>query len=177
MESCPNSHGELVYHISEVKYNKDSVAVDKYNLCLQCGMKKFPQIGLPPLIIQNTKSKPEKCCPKCKQTAEDIKKEAKLGCPFCYEFFSDSLEAVLINCHDLDNRTSIDHKGKQPKYKNAEKIKCAQSENSEETIKDIKGQIISLQNKIKKAIEIENYEVAAVLTSKIKELQDKLSTL
>ena len=173
IQSCPDSHGKQILHITEIKEND----IKYFHLCLVCALEKFPdafkdaegvakkQINLAKKIL-DAKKTINKTCPKCSHTLSDIKKEAKLGCPMCYEIFSEPLEQILKNCHDGESS----HKGKQPKNAKSEKL-------SIEIIEDLKSQISNYEKKMKNAVEVENYEVAGILKNKIQELKDKLAAL
>lgn len=54
---------------------------------------------------------------------------------------------------------------------------CFLGQNLVSTKEDIEDQIRLLQDKMKKAIEVENYEIAGVLKKKIEELKNKLNHL
>lgn len=103
-------------------------------------------------------------CPKCGTSSADIKNEGKLGCPYCYNHFAESLEKTLKICHD----GSTKHKGKIPK--------CLQAFQNK-THEDIQAEIAKLKSKIEAAVKVENYEIAGMLKSKIQQLQYVLSTL
>lgn len=182
IQSCPDSHGKQILHITEIQEND----IKYFHLCLVCGLEKFPdafkdaegvakkQINLAKKIILNAKKIVNKTCPKCNHTLSDIKKEAKLGCPMCYEIFSEPLEQILKNCHDGESS----HKGKQPKNAKSEKLSIEDlPPDPIEIIEDLKSQISNYEKKMKNAIEVENYEVAGILKNKIQELKDKLAAL
>lgn len=105
-------------------------------------------------------------CPKCKSTHKDIYKNSKLGCPECYEYYSSIVQILLMKCQD-ENK----HVGKIPSkfIEQQEKIQL-----EKELSLDIKDQIANLKNKMKNAIDVENYEIAGVLKIKIEELQQQL---
>ena len=111
---------------------------------------------------ENQKSLSKKACPKCGLTSKDFSKEGKLGCAFCYEYFYTKLLDILESCHDGRNQ----HYGKIPINHKKEKI---------EYQKNIEEEILNLEQKMKNAISVENYEIAGILKQKIEEL--KLSGL
>lgn len=94
-----------------------------------------------------------KRCEQCGETYEAFKKTGKLGCPDCYEVFSDTLETLLGNI-----QSSTSHKGKIPGDK-GEAIAKAKKINS-------------LKDELKKCILEEKYEKAAELRDKIKSLEN-----
>lgn len=91
-------------------------------------------------------------CPTCSSTINDIKNTGRLGCADCYTTFADYLEGVLKNIQFGNN-----HTGKIPKKAGGE-IKT-------------KREIENLKIKLAKAVENEEYEEAAKLRDRIKELE------
>lgn len=96
----------------------------------------------------------EEKCPKCGYTFSDIVKSGKVGCADCYRKFYDKLLPSLQRIHG-----KIKHTGKQamiPVQRSAEpKI----------------NPISKLKEDLQKAIEEQNFEQAAVLRDRIKEME------
>ena len=109
----------------------------------------------------------EKACPKCGLTSKDLSKEGKLGCAFCYEYFSTTLLKILESCHDGANQ----HHGKTPKNHKKEKIEYQKIILQ----KNIEEQISNFEQKMKNAISVENYEIAGILKQKIENLKSSYS--
>lgn len=97
-------------------------------------------------------------CPKCGYRYEDFKKTGTLGCSQCYEVFGDRLEPLVKRIHG-----NTQHTGKVPRRAGG-------------TVR-IKRDIERLQYELKKAIEEEEYEKAAELRDRIKELEGKKSDM
>lgn len=93
-------------------------------------------------------------CPNCGFTFNDIKTSGKLGCSECYHTFSKRLDSILKNIQA--NNT---HCGKFPKKSGSELRKAHELE-------DLKAQL-------KRAIENEEYEEAAHIRDRIKEIDSK----
>jgi len=105
------------------------------------------------LIPQTTPvvKKSIKKCDKCGITLDEIVKTGKLGCPYDYEIFGEDLKSGLRCMHN----GGLKHTGKYPSSaSNVEQLKL-------------------LKEKLSKAVETENYEEAAALRDKIKNLQQK----
>jgi len=96
-------------------------------------------------------------CPRCNFTQADFKKAGRLGCPECYETFSEALEGLLKTMHK-----GTRHVGKAPE---------ALRQN-----RDLSDRLKSLQKKLAKAIEHEDFEEAAVLRDEIKQTSERLSS-
>jgi len=137
-------------------------------LCKQCANEKgqfgfSPQLNLGdflwgiPAFSANTGfpqvKQPEQVrCNVCGMSFEDFRKTGKLGCANCYKVFRDNLSPILRRIHG-----SIEHTGKIP----GKVSKCLKTTNELE----------SLKTELAAAIEKEEYEKAAVLRDKIKELE------
>ena len=97
-------------------------------------------------------------CPRCGFSQADFKKSGRLGCPECYKTFAEGLEGLLKTMHK-DTR----HIGKVPEA-------LRQSHDDSQRLK-------SLQKKLAKAIEEENYELAAQLRDEIKRITPRIPGL
>ncbi len=89
-------------------------------------------------------------CSTCGFTQADFKKAGRLGCAECYEAFAEPLAALLKSMHK-----GTRHVGKVPES-------LREGRNVSERLK-------SLQKKLAKAIEAEDFEQAAVLRDEIKQ--------
>src|SRR6185436_10107948 len=88
-------------------------------------------------------------CPQCGFSQADFKKSGRLGCPECYKTFAEGLSGLLKTMHK-----GTRHIGKTPEA----------LRQTRETVDRLK----SLQKKLAKAIEGEDYETAAALRDEIK---------
>jgi protein arginine kinase activator len=93
-------------------------------------------------------------CPRCGFSQADFKKSGRLGCPECYQVFAEGLEGLLKTMHK-----GTRHVGKSPEA-------LRQSRDNAEKLK-------SLQKKLAKAIESEDFEQAAQLRDELKELSPR----
>lgn len=92
-------------------------------------------------------------CPKCGMTFEDFRKTGRFGCAHCYETFKKAILPLLQKIHG-----STHHFGKSPHEISGGKM-------GKEMV------VRQLQDKLKTAVEKEEFEEAAQLRDKIKELQ------
>lgn len=95
----------------------------------------------------------EEKCPKCGYTFTDIVKSGKVGCADCYRKFYDRLLPSLQSIHG-----KIKHTGKQAMVVHSP---------AETKI----NPIAKLKEDLQKAIEEQNFEQAAVLRDRIKEME------
>jgi len=117
-------------------------------------------------------------CPNCGITIPEIAKLGRLGCPHCYEFFRQELDAVLKHAHLGRHR----HVGKVPKnWLKNQKERDAQAQ--EQAIQKqlhidprplLEEQIRRLGEKMDECIKREQYEIAGQLRDAIKSLRAQL---
>lgn len=93
-------------------------------------------------------------CPVCGMRFTEFLQGSKIGCSKCYEIFCRSLEPTVKRIHG-----NVEHCGKVPEGASMEE-------------KNFEKQIASLEEKLKKAIETQEYEKAAEYRDKIKELKE-----
>jgi len=141
--------------------------ITELHLCEECAQKKGAQMeshfGLSDLLagladlgtqFNKTKTEPKLKCPKCGLTYEDFKKVGRLGCGECYNAFKEALVPLLKRIHG-----STQHCGKSPK-KIAKIVKA-------------KNDLDVLKERLQKAVQKEDFEEAAKLRDKIKEIEKK----
>jgi len=93
-------------------------------------------------------------CPRCGFTQADFKKSGRLGCPECYKTFSEGLAGLLKTMHK-----GTRHAGKAP-----ESLRVS---------REHADRLKSLQKKLAKAIESEDFELAARLRDEIKQMPER----
>lgn len=95
-------------------------------------------------------------CPACGFTQADFKKTGRLGCADCYQAFAEGLDGLLKTMHK-----GTRHVGKVPR--------------SQRLGRDLEERVRSLQKRLEKAVNEEDYEQAAVLRDEIKHLREQPS--
>lgn len=91
-------------------------------------------------------------CPYCGTTPRDFRKTGRLGCPHCYAHFEPQLRGLLRRVHGASQ-----HMGKV--YVGAA-----------DDLDDRETRIATLQRRLERAVEIEDFEAAARLRDQIHEL-------
>ncbi|HOA33430.1 MAG: hypothetical protein GXY95_00560 [Clostridiales bacterium] len=91
-------------------------------------------------------------CEKCGSTFNDIARSGKIGCQDCYTLFYDRLMPSIRRMHGKTH-----HEGKLPKGAN-EEVKRAR-------------RISDLKKRLNKAVDEQNFELAAQLRDEIRELE------
>ena len=150
-------------HLTEIVDEQMS----EMHLCEECARQKSVQMeqqfGLADLLAGladfgkpvGEADKVDLQCPNCGMTYEDFRKFGRLGCSECYEAFKMYLGTLLKKVHGASH-----HLGKTP-------AKIPQSEKRKiETLQDLKNQLT-------KAVQMEDFELAAELRDKIRDLEKK----
>jgi len=93
-------------------------------------------------------------CPNCGLTLTQFRKQGVLGCPYDYEFFEKSLTPLIEKAHD--GKTT--HCGKLP------------SKTPKNTRDEI--ELLNIRQRLEEAVRTEDYEMAAELRDKIKQMEE-----
>ena len=161
---CQNCQKRVAnVHFTQITNNKKT----EMYLCEHCAREKG-QLGIgPPINIsdflsgfinfgngeaQMQQEPDEECCEVCGMSFEDFRKTGKLGCSNCYRIYGEKLKPILKRLHG-----STEHTGKAP-VRLSSKISHTR-------------ELDSLKASLAKAVQDEEYEKAAELRDKIKELE------
>ena len=150
-------------HLTDIKGDK----MQKVDLCEECAKNKGVNdstFALADMLlglgasqeIEQAAGGVEIKCPQCGFTQADFKKSGRLGCAECYKAFADGLEGLLKSMHK-----GTRHAGKVPA--------------SLRQTRDLSDRLKTLQQKLAKAIEEENFEQAAALRDEIKQMTNRLA--
>lgn len=147
--------------ITITRMNKDGKTTEMH-LCAQCATQKGireavkPHISVIEILAElKDKIKDEDrklVCPNCKISYADFKRLGRLGCATCYEAFSERLLPLIKRMHGSNK-----HIGRKPSAgrKDAK----------------IKFEMKRLREELKQAITIEDYEKAARIRDRIKQVE------
>lgn len=105
--------------------------------------------------LKNLKIKKNRSCSFCSMDLKKIKKLGRMGCPHCYNEFKSVLLPIIKTIHE-----DMEYRGKIP-------------ENTSRQVK-LEKSISDLKNRIKNEIFIENFEEAARIRDKIKQLEKNI---
>lgn len=162
---CDICHkNEATNHIKKIVNDK----ISQLHLCPECAAKHgygdiFNSFGLNlnnffagmmdfPILGQPLRKDAETVCPSCGQSFSDIVKSGRIGCAECYDVFCDR---IMPNIRNIHGDTS--HVGKIP-------ISAGQEAHR-------KAEIESLKASLADAVQAQEFEKAAELRDKIKELE------
>ncbi|MBD3425728.1 MAG: hypothetical protein GF409_00695 [Candidatus Omnitrophica bacterium] len=157
---------EATVHLTEVINDK----VTKLHICERCAREKSEQMqshfGLHDLLAGLVDIGPdlageappftaaEAKCPQCGMGYYDFQQTGRLGCGACYEAFEKNLSELLKKIHGSDR-----HVGKIP----------FKAERPQKEQKDL----IRLRKELAELVRREEFEKAALLRDRIKELEER----
>ncbi len=157
---------QATVHLTEIIDDK----MTELHLCEECAQKKGAQMeshfgladllaGLAdmgtPFTASKTKKEERIKCQRCGLTYDDFKKVGRLGCGDCYTAFREALFPLLKRIHG-----STQHYGKTPTKK-------------AERIVKVKNELQELKERLQKAIQMEEFEEAAKLRDKIRDIEKR----
>jgi protein arginine kinase activator len=159
-ESCGKRVAKI--HFTEVVNNQTTTV----NLCLECAEKKgidaksAASFGLGDLVAEvwdsTADTQADKIgavrCASCGFVYSDFRKIGRFGCPDCYRGFEPQLVAMLRKIHG-----STQHQGKGPKQMGPKAL--------------IHKELMDLREELGRAVQKEEYEEAAAIRDRIKELE------
>ena len=154
---------EAIVHYAEVINGE----IKKLNICEKCAEQKgfgakvsFSLGDMLSGIIDDSGVDAERMvvkddkCTACDLTYDEFKKSGRLGCDKCYKSFEKKLIPILDTIHKHTR-----HKGKVPKAYKDRFVKIEK--------------IRELNKQLKEAVENEEFERAAVLRDKIREMNER----
>jgi protein arginine kinase activator len=159
---CDNCHErDAVVHLTQIENN----AVSQIHLCEQCAAERGVETTVAEvkhplgelLHAVQAQMQPageaEERCDFCGSTMADFRATGRWGCPHCYIAFETSMRGLLRRIHG-----SSQHVG--------ETYRAAHSEAMERTAK-----LAELRERLRRAIETEQFELAADLRDRIRVLE------
>ncbi len=172
---CENCHErEAVIHLTQIVNN----TVTTMHLCEPCAAEKgvetsssvakFPLGDFLASLGKNAASEPageaglDVPCPACGATLKDFRQSGRLGCANCYTAFEAHLRDLLRRLHG-----STRHEGEGYRagvVPSGRQLVPAATLSANRTLDDLK-------DALRKAIEAENFELAAELRDKIRVLE------
>jgi protein arginine kinase activator len=170
---------QATVHLTEIVDEQ----MTELHLCEECAKQKSMQMeqqfGLSDLLAglvdfgkKGEGEVPSKVkCLNCNLSYDDFKKIGRLGCSSCYSTFIRYLLPLLKRIHGMTQ-----HTGKVPQVVTVgvgdmETPRAAALKRSEQAMN--KNDLLELKSKLQEAIRVENFEEAARIRDKIKELEKK----
>src|ERR1700676_2436186 len=159
MQCCVCKEKPATVHLTQIVGDK----MQKLDLCEECakakGINDPTSFAMADLMLglgasqelDQSAAGAEIKCPRCGFTQADFKKSGRLGCPDCYKTFAEGLSGLLKTMHK-----GTRHAGKAP-----ESLRVS---------REFADRLKVLQKKLAKAIESEDFELAARLRDEIKQM-------
>jgi protein arginine kinase activator len=159
MQCCVCKEKPATVHLTQIVGDK----MQKLDMCEECakakGVNDPTSFAMADLMLglgasqelDPAEGAAEIKCTRCGFTQADFKKSGRLGCPECYRTFAKGLAGLLKTMHK-----GTRHIGKTPEA-------LRQTRENVDRLK-------SLQKKLTKAIETEDFEAAAALRDEIKSM-------
>ncbi|MEO0092650.1 MAG: UvrB/UvrC motif-containing protein [candidate division WOR-3 bacterium] len=148
--------------ITVTRVDKDGKSTELH-LCAKCASQKGigdivkPHLSIVEILAElKAKIKDEDrklVCPNCKLSYADFKRFGRLGCGVCYEAFAPRLLPLIKRMHG-----SVKHIGRKPAVG--------------QKVAEIKFEVKRLRDELKKAIAAEDYEKAAQIRDRIKQVEE-----
>jgi protein arginine kinase activator len=166
MLCCICKEKEASVHLTQIAGDK----MQKVDLCEDCaktkGVNDPTGFSLADLLLglgasqemEQATGGADVKCPRCGFTQADFKKAGRLGCAECYKTFAEGLESLLKTMHK-----GTRHVGKAPE--------------AMRQTRDLSDRLKTLQKKLAKAVEDENFEQAAQLRDEIKQMTARLANM
>ncbi|MHC4548488.1 MAG: UvrB/UvrC motif-containing protein [Planctomycetota bacterium] len=155
---------EAKIHFTEIKEGKKT----EMHICEQCAHEKNMVLAFPslpvlsqimkggPAVVRGESEAVPATCPSCGLPYTDFKAKGRLGCPACYRAFAPVLVPLLEKVHGTAN-----HHGKTPERVQGEL--------------ESRQEIAQLEDELNEAVRTEQYERAAELRDRIRELKEDAS--
>jgi len=150
---------EAKIHFTEIREGKKT----EMHICEQCAQEKNMSLAFPAVLSQLVKGGPAvpreteavpAACPGCGLAYAEFKAKGRLGCPRCYAAFGPVLIPLLEKVHG-----AAAHRGKTP-----ERVKGVLAS---------KRELQEIEEQLNAAVENEEYEKAAQLRDRIREMKGK----
>jgi protein arginine kinase activator len=150
---------QAILHITEVY---DENQYEEYHLCEDCGQKYLAEPqgkgGAPKveaaagLETEEMAALNQRSCPHCGLRFLEFRNTGRLGCPHDYEAFREQLLPLLENIHG-----EARHSGKTPRRA--------------PRTRQLRAELTQLRKQLEQAVKKENYEEAARLRDRIRQLE------
>jgi len=158
---CQKCNNQATLHITEVLEQEQ---FEELHLCEQCAHKYLYEPQQKALAAKTSSSSEAVAsaeeepfaareCPSCGLKFVEFRNSGRLGCPHDYEEFREELVPLLENIHG-----EIRHCGKSP--------------HRSPKNQQIQSELIQLRNRLKQAVTREDYEEAARLRDRIRQIEE-----
>jgi protein arginine kinase activator len=161
-EACQKNSATV--HLTEIVKDEQGEDVKReMHLCEDCAQKQgvgpllTPQSFLGQLVDPSKETEgaePGVTCPKCGLTYAEFRQRGRLGCSACYKLFQKGLTPLLERIHG-----STQHLGKIPSREGSSRKR--------------ERELTELKRELSRVVQREEYEKAAHLRDRIRELEEQ----
>ena len=155
---CCRRQSFFMFKYSSRSFNLCFDCAKKYD-CLSLGKKSPKELESQFENLSRDVDRMQRTCPECGTKASEVIINHKVGCSECYNFFLDEISEYF---------NSIGVNVKESEFFDQTNIERAKKE-------ILRATLATLQEKINKAVETEEYEKAAIYRDKMNELKKSLS--
>lgn len=150
--ACAQSLGKLAHHPASAQDDAASAAFSVTSSLFSLRADSNESFSMP-FVSGNAETRDAKC-PFCSSTLSAIQRSGRAGCPDCYSVFGEALF-----CSTLDTENALGARMPQRKRNLLER----------------RRNIASLKQRMKIAVESEDFELAATLRDEIKKLEIRIT--
>ncbi len=134
-------------HLTQIVHSETSV----WHICEDCARKKGINIEVTGHPQVETQPEKDINCPRCRMSFSEFREKGRLGCVECYHSFSDDVNEYLMQAHG-----SRFHRGKR--Y------------GANRRVSSLPGDVARLRKELDRAVQNEDFELAAALRDRIQDL-------
>lgn len=163
---CHCCEKSATVHLTQIVENK----VHKIDLCEECAQAKgvtnpegFSMADFLPSFETGSPSEGDLVCESCGLTQKEFKKNGRFGCASCYDVFKQVLDDMLEGMH-----AGKRHVGRMP---DGFEVPAA-TDPVEPQPEDTEEDISALEQELTEAVEAEEYERAAEIRDRIRQLKE-----
>ena len=164
--TCHSCEKPATVHLTQIVENK----VHKVDLCEECAQAKgvtnpegFSMADFLPSFEAGSPSEGDLVCESCGLTQKEFKKNGRFGCASCYDVFKQVLDDMLEGMH-----AGKRHVGRMP---DGFEVPVA-ADPVEPQPEDTEEDISALEQELTEAVEAEEYERAAEIRDRIRQLKE-----
>jgi protein arginine kinase activator len=139
-------------------------SVSRFAMCNECPVLRQKLHGEGTVAQVTGKTLASVVCGGCGLTLDEVKMGSLLGCPLCYEIFSDDVVHELAQLERLPPKRAHQKKG--------ESLHVGRSPGRHQEV-DPSLKLLSLQQALHETLGREDYEQAALLRDQIREIEEK----
>ena len=164
---CHCCEKSATVHLTQIVENK----VHKIDLCEECAQAKgvtnpegFSMADFLPAFESGSATEGDLICESCGLTQKEFKKNGRFGCASCYDVFKQVLDSMLEGMH-----AGKRHVGRMPDGFESSVVDVPPPDSQPQVVEP---DLSALEQELTEAIEAEEYERAAEIRDRIRQLKE-----